>query len=101
MTLKHLLEILLREDKQVSFYYPNYIWIENLKMRMEVFISEGNDVHYAMIVPVGKQHKILGNLLIKVASRKNIGSIDVSDVLELSESDLGKLLEDFNNLFMR
>lgn len=100
ITLKNFLAHLL-EDMRVAFYYPNYIWIENLKMRMEILISEGDDVHYAVIVPVGRQNKILGNLLIKVASRKNTGSIDVSDVLELSDSDLAKLLEDFNNLFMR
>lgn len=101
MTLDHLLEILLKKDKRIAFYYPNYIWIESLKIRIEVLISLGSEgVHYGLIVPVEKHHKVLGNVLIKVASSKNANSIEGSDVLNLSDSELVKLLDDFNSLFI-
>lgn len=106
ITLKNLLEDILKQDKRLAFYYPNYIWIESLKIRIEVLISTSTSkdtVHYALIVPVGyNQHKVLGNLLIRVLNKdkEEFTSIKESDVLDLNTSDLVKVLEDFNSLFI-
>jgi hypothetical protein len=106
ITIKDLLDHLLKDDKRIAFYYPNYIWIECLKIRLEVLISTSTSkdtVHYALIVPVGyNQHKILGNLLIRVINKEKTikNRIDESDVLDLNTTDLAKVLEDFNTLFI-